>query len=308
VYAEDWLVYSLDDDIRIFSQRDLRLEVGLPIAINTRDREFDPSLVRTHDGRYALLWARGTSRTNATRFVSFSDDLIRWESPQRLIFESPPATIAYTYAQVEPLERTFNIVALPRGYAMLLAQGFVRRSTDLRTWGPPRKEIPQDRDRNRLVRGSDGTVWAVYETSSPERRPHGEGDWMSGFFVENGKRYTHVTELRASRSVDGVAWQDAGKLTLTGQPGALWAFPIDERRIGVGLAFNNLYTTWFAVSPFEDLAQFDVQLPFMQQSDAAVFFVRDALLTCVRPVFDPASQKPMLLGTSTSRFPGGSGK
>ena len=255
--------------------------------------------MRTHDGRYALLWARGTSRTNATRFVAFSDDLVRWESPQRLVFENPPGTGPYTYAQAEPLERTFNIVALRRGYAMLLAQGFVRRSNDLRSWSPPRKEIPQDRDRNRLLRGRDGTVWAVYESSSPERQPYTESDWMSGFFVVDGKRYRHVTELRVSRSVDGEEWQDAGTLTLPGQPGALWAFAVDERRIGIGLAFNNLYTRWFTVSPFDDLAQIDVQLPFMQQSDDAEFFVRDGLLTCIRPVFDPEKQKPMLLATST---------
>ena len=36
VYSEDWLVYSLDGDIRIFNQRDLRLEVGLPIAVNSQ--------------------------------------------------------------------------------------------------------------------------------------------------------------------------------------------------------------------------------------------------------------------------------
>jgi hypothetical protein len=209
---------------------------------------------------------------------------------------------------VEPLERTFNIVALRRGYAMLLAQGFVRRSNDLRSWGPPRKELPQDFDRNRLLRGQDGTIWAVYESSSPERQPYTDGDWLSGFFVSDGRRYRHMTELRVSRSVDGVAWQDAGALTLPGQPGALWAFAVDERQIGIGLAFNNINTRWFTVSPFENLAQLDVQLPFTQQSDDTAFFVRDARLTCVRPVFDPAKQKPMLLTTSTNRILGGSGR
>lgn len=308
VYSEDWLVYSLDGDIRIFNQRDLRLEAGLPVTINTREREFDPSLVRTHDGRHALLWARGTSRTHATRFVAFSDDLVRWDSPQRLLFEDSPGTIAYTYAQAEPLERTFNIVALGRGYAMLLAQGFMRRSDDLRTWGPPRKELPQDLDRNRLVRGRDGTVWAVYESSSPEKQPYSDGDWLSSFFVVDGKRYRHLVELRVSRSVDGVSWQDAGRLTLPGQPTGLWAFAVDDRRIGVGLAFNNLYTRWFTASPSDDLAELDVQLAFMQQSDDSAFFVRDTLLTCVRPVFDPEKQKPMLLVTTTNRVWGGSGR
>jgi hypothetical protein len=46
----------------------------------------------------------------------------------------------------------------------------------------------------------------------------------------------------------------------------------------------------------------------MQQFDEAVFYVRDAVLTCVRPVFDPQRQEPMLLVTSTDRVWGGSGK
>jgi hypothetical protein len=301
VYGEEWLVYALDGDIRIFNQRDLQLEVGLPATVNTRERELDPSLVRTHDGRYALLWARGTSRTNAKRFVSFSDDLVRWESPQRLVFENAAEIAAYTYSQSEPLERTFNIVALRRGYVMLLAQGFVRRSNDLRTWGPPRKELPQDHDRNRLIRGDDGTAWAVYETSSSEHQPYTEADRLSGFIVVDGQRYRHVTELRVSRSVDGATWQEAGRLTLPGRPGALWAFAIDERRIGIGLAFNNLFTKWFTVSAVEELAELGLQLPFMQQSDDAVFFVQDGLLTGVRPVLDPAKQKPMLLATTSGR-------
>jgi TolB-like protein len=306
VYDEDWLVISQGGDIRIFQQQDLGLEIALPLTVNTREREFDPSLVRTHDGRYALLWARGTGRTTAARFVSFSEDLLRWEPPQRLVFEDSPGPLAYTYSQAEPLERTFNIVALPRGYAMLLAQGFMRRSEDLRTWGPPRKAIPQEGHQNRLIRGRDGTVWAVSESPSGELEPYSERNWLSGFFVVGGKRYGHATELRVSWTKDGVKWHPAGRLTLPGQPGQLWAFAADERRLGIGLLFNNLYTRWFAVSAFDDLAEIDVQLPFMQQSGEAACFVRDAQLTCVRSLLDPDRQKPLLLATSTGRIWGGS--
>jgi TolB-like protein len=306
VYLEDWLVYSLDGDIRIFNQRDLRLEVGLPTAVNTREREFDPSLIRTAEGGYALLWTRGTSRTTAARFVSFSSDLVHWATPQRLVFEVSRGPVRYTYAQSEPLERTFNIVALPRGYLMLLAQGFVRRSDDLRHWGPPRKELSHDHDRNRLIRGPDGTIWAVSENSSDERQPYGDADGLSGFFVVDGRRYRHVSELRVDRSADGVTWQSAGTLTVPGQAGALWAFAVDERRIGIGLAFNNLSTRWFTASPAGTLAEVDAELPFMQQSDEARFFVDDGVLTSVRPVFDPEKRKPMLLATSTGRVWGGS--
>jgi hypothetical protein len=81
VYAEDWLVYSMGGDIQILCQRDPQLRIELPITINTREREFDPSLVRTHDGRYALLWARGTGKRNAKRFVAVFPDFLRWETP-----------------------------------------------------------------------------------------------------------------------------------------------------------------------------------------------------------------------------------
>jgi hypothetical protein len=300
VYAQDWLVYTLDGDIRIFQQKNPQLEIALPVTINSRDREFDASLVRAHDGRYALLWARGTSRTQASRFVAFSADLLRWEPPQRLVFDDPAANTRYTYGLAEPLERTYNVVPVRQGYAMLLAQGFVRLSQDLRQWGPPRRAIQQELDQNRLVRARDGTVWAVYQNPSRERQPHTAADWLSGFFVMDGKHYRHTTELGVSRSVDGIAWETAGTVTLPGQPSALWAFAVDDRRIGVALSFNRLTMTWFTVSPHEALRQMG-ELPFLLQSDEAEWFVRDSELTCVRQVFDPERQKPMLLLTGTKR-------
>jgi len=308
VYAEDWLVYSLDGDIRIFHQRDLRRVIHLPVAINTRDREFDPSLVRTHDGRYALLCARGTSRRSAMRFAAVSADLVRWETPQRLTFEEPSGNTGYTYAQAEPLERTWNIVPVRKGYAMLLAQGFLRHSADLRRWGPPRKAIPQDLLRNRLLKSRDGTVWAVYENSSAELQPYTPADWLSGYFVTGGKQYKHVTELRVSRSVDGIQWEPAGKAVVSGQPSALWAFALNERQIGIAAGFNNLYMKWFTAHALGDVRPIESRLQLMHQSDDAEFFVHGSSVTCVRPVMDFERQKPMLLAASTDSLLGGGRK
>jgi hypothetical protein len=148
----------------------------------------------------------------------------------------------------------------------------------------------------------------VYETPLSERRPYSALDWLSGFFVVDGQRYNHMTELHVSRTDDGMTWQPAGALTLPGQPGGLWAFPVDERRIGIALAFNNLSARWFAVSRFDELTASDVQLPFMQQFGQADCFVHDARLTCVRPVLDPERQKPMLVVTSTDKVWGGPGR
>jgi hypothetical protein len=185
---------------------------------------------------------------------------------------------------------------------MLLAQGFVRLSENLRHWGPPRKALSQDLDRNRLFKGPHGVAWAVYENSSPELQPYTEDDWLHGHFVIDGKRYRHVTELHVSQSADGIEWKDAGKLVVPGQPSTLWAFPIDERQIGVAAGFNNLFVKWFTASHGRGLAPIDSQLQLFLQSDEAAFFVRDGSLTCIRPLFDGEGQKPMLLSTSTAEL------
>jgi TolB-like protein len=299
VYDEDWLVVAMDGDIQILHRRDPQLRIELPITINTADREFDPSLVRTHAGLYALLWARGTSTRNARRFVAFSADLLRWDTPQRMVFEGAAGNIGYTYAGAEPLERTTNVVAIPRGYVMLLAQGFVRTSDDLRHWGPPRKAIPQDLYRNRLVKTADGTLWAVYERSSGERQPYTPDDWLHGYFVVDGKPYRHVTEVRVSRSVDGVQWHAAGTRVFPGQPSGLWAFPVSERQIGIAVAFNNLFAKWMTASRSRDLHPVDSALEVMRDAAEAECFAQDGSLTCIRPVFDVEQQQPMLLATSS---------
>ncbi len=297
VYAEDWLVYAVDGDIRIVHRDDPRLTVDLPVAINTREPELDPSLVRTHDGRYALLWARGPSQRTARRFVAFSRDLLRWDAPQRLLFQDPPAGDAAP--QVEPAQRTTNVVPIRRGYVMLLAQGFARYSEDVRNWGPPRKIVPQDLHRNLLVKTGDGTVWAVYETSSGERQPYTRDDWLHGYFVVDGRPYRHVTELRVSRSADGIQWRPAGMIVFPGQPTGLWAFPVSERQIGIAVAFNNLFVKWLRASPPDDLRRIESPLQVMHPPEEAQCFVRESSLVCIRPVLDLEEQNRVLLATSS---------
>jgi hypothetical protein len=72
------------------------------------------------------------------------------------------------------------------------------------------------------------------------------------------------------------------------------------------VGFNNLSTKWLSVSSFGDLRELGVELPLMHQFEEAEFFVRGAVLTCIRPVVDPEKQKPMLLTVSTERVWGGS--
>jgi hypothetical protein len=231
--------------------------------------------------------------------VAFSADLRRWETPQRMVFDDPPGNIGYTYAQAEPLERTTNVVAIPRGYVMLLAQGFMRYSENLKHWGPPRKIIPQDLYRNRLVKTGDGVLWAVYEHSSDALQPYTPEDRLHGYFVVDGRPYRHVTELRVSRSVDGVEWHAAGTIVLPGQPSGLRAFAVSEGQIGIAVAFNNLFAKWFTASRSRDLRQIGSEGQAMHHAEEAECFVRDSSLICIRPVFDFEQQKPMLLATSS---------
>ena len=305
VFAEEWLVVSMNDDIRIVHQGDLTLDIELPVAINSREREFDASLVRTGDGRYALLWTRGTGSTNARRFVAFSGDLRRWDAPQRLLFEAPHQSIGYTYSLAEPLERSYNVVAVTDGYLMLLAQGFTRFSRDLRNWAQPRKALPQDLYRNRLLKGRDGVLWAVYETSTSQLQPYTAADRLHGFFVTDGKAYRHVTELRVSRSVDGVQWEPAGDIVVPGQPSGLWAFLIDDHHVGIAAGFNNLYLKWFRASSPGALETIDADLRLPNHTEGAsdaAFFIHDEGLRCVRPVFNVEGQQPVLLAVTSERL------
>jgi hypothetical protein len=242
---------------------------------------------------------------NARRFVAFSGDLRRWDAPQRLLFEAPHQSTGYTYSLAEPLERSFNVVPVKDGYLMLLAQGFTRSSRDLRNWAQPRKALPQDLHRNRLLKGRDGILWAVYETSSSQLQPYTAADWLHGFFVTDGKAYRHVTEFRVSRSVDGVQWDHVGGIVVPGQPSGLWAFLIDERHLGIAAGFNNLYLKWFRASSLGALEAIDADLRLPNHADGAsdaVFFIDEEGLTCVRPVFNVESQRPVLLSVTSERW------
>jgi hypothetical protein len=165
--------------------------------------------------------------------------------------------------------------------------------------GPAAEGHPQDLYRNRLVKTPDGTIWAVYEHSSQELQPYTPDDRLHGYFMVNGKQYRHVTELRVSRSVDRIHWQEAGKIVFPGQPSGLWAFPVSERQIGIAVAFNNLFVKWLTASRLHDLRRVDSKLQVMHHTEDAEFFVRDSSLICIRPVFDFDEQKPMLLATSS---------
>lgn len=145
-------------------------------------------------------------------------------------------------------------------------------------------------------------MWAVYETSSSERQPYAPEDWLHGFFVTDGKAYRHLTQLRVSRSVDGRVWEAAGAVVVPGQPSALWAFVVDDRRIGIAAGFNNLYVKWVTASSLAELEPIDADLQLFDQTGEAEFFVRDGALTCVRSIFSVEGQTRVLFATTTERL------
>jgi hypothetical protein len=259
--------------------------VRLPRTVNTTEPEFDPSLVRTHEGGYALLWSRGSDRRTAVRFVARTQDLLEWQTPQRMIFEPAADTTRYTYANAEPLERSFNVCPVPGGYVMLLAQGFVRFSEDLRTWGRPRKALPQDLLENRLIRTRDGRLWAAFETSSPELRPYTGKEVLSGFFVTDGKPYMHLSEIHLAWSRDGIQWHPAGRKTLEGQPSDLWLFPVSDTRIVVAVQFNKAFVRWLTSSDSRTLEEAPSVVDLSAESQAVLYMDKERV-SCVRPVFD----------------------
>jgi hypothetical protein len=284
VYSLDWFVFSVNGDIQIHMQSAPQVVVRLPTAVNTSENEFDPSLVRTHEGGYALLWSRGSDRRVATRFVARTQDLLEWETPQRMVFEPRADTTRYTYENAEPLERSFNVCPVEGGYVMLLAQGFVRHSKDLRRWDLPRKTLPQDLLENRLIKTRDGRLWATFETSSPELRPYTGKNWLSGFFVTDGKQYEHLCEIHLAWSRDGIQWHPSGRRTFEGQSSDLWMFALSDARIAIAVQFNRAFMRWLT-SDGRTLHEMPsvVDLKF---DSPAVLYAENARVSCVRSQFD----------------------
>jgi TolB-like protein len=293
-----WMVASLDGDLLVH-HRDRPLRAELPVAINTPGREFDAALVRTHEHAWALLWSRGDDARRAERFVASSPDLLRWETPRRLRF-APPAE--GTRGNAAELEGSSNVCATTAGYLMLVEPGFARSSEDLRTWGPPARVFDEDAWRSALARTEDGWAWAVCLTDSDALEPYDPTDRWTGYFVIDGKSYKHTGELRVAATRDGRAWEERGRVTLSGQGSGLWAFPLGDAAIGIGVQSNARFMRWFVASR-TGLSEVRSALDLQLDSSAAVFSVHDGWILCLRPVFDHfAEQQSVLLGAGSRRL------
>ena len=300
VYTQERLAFPLNGDIVIRRRDDPRVTVRLPRTVNTNTREFDPSLVRTHEGGYALFWARGSDKRDAERFVARSHDLLEWQTPRRLVFETPADTIRYGYASAEPLERTTHIAPTSEGYVMLLGQGFVRFSRDLQNWGQPQKALPHDLLDNTLVRTRDGRLWAAYENIPEELRPFDPGNPFTGYFDQNGKQYMHLSEIHLAWSVDGVTWHPAGSAVFEGQASDLWLFPLATDRVAVALQFNNLFLRWLVATGGGELRRMSSTVNLMADG-GSVLYAGDGRISCITPIFDHFEEQRHVLVRMSSR-------
>jgi len=243
VYAKDWLVATLNGDIHIFNQHNPKMTIGIPQSINTDNIEFDASLIRTHQGGLALLWTRGQGGKLREYFIALTTDLINWDFPQTLKFDKPAKVSGYHGSNPD---RTFNIVDVPGAYLMLLEDGFVRYSKDLRHWEAPKRLFRQTGSRNTVLKTKDGRIWVICAHYSPQEvSSRSDVDSMSGYSVVNGRIMMHREAITVTTSTDGVHWSPAQRIELGRETSGLWAFPISETQIGIVTQYNNRDLKWF---------------------------------------------------------------
>ena len=299
VFAEEWVVVCLDGELFIH-HRDRPLKVDLPVTINTPEREFNPRLVRTHEGSWALLWARGADKRTARCFVAVTTDFLRWETPRRVQFAPAPPDAGLRSVETAG---AYDVAPVTSGYVMLLDQGQIRSSDDLRSWGPPTQVFDPGSWDGRLTKTEDGRLWAVYQTGSDVREPYEAADWLAGYYVTDGERYKHMCEIHVAQSLDGLEWREFAKVVLPGQGSGLWAFPLADGSVGVGVQFNSRFMKWFATTRSNALRAIPSSLELMCQSGDAFVFASDGQVACLAPMFDHYdAQRTVLLAAGSRRL------
>ena len=291
VFREPWFVCSLDGDL-FLHHRERPLEIPLPATINTPDHEARPSLVRTHAGGLALLWSRGRDERSATRFVSFSHDLLSWQPPRVLKFAGP--TDERRRAR-DRLERSDGIQPTPDGYMMLLEDGDARYSDDLVEWCAPVEIFAGDVQRPSLTATDDGRLWAVYTSVADVLEPYTADDWLCGYYVVDGKRYKHMSTLHVASSRDGNLWTEQATSTFSGQGSGLWCFPLSERSIGIGVQFNGRFMRWFATGRRATLREVRSTLELFCAPQGVRFFAQGGRILSLRPGRDTATEREALV-------------
>lgn len=287
VRAHDWLVYSKDGDINILNTTDLRTRVKLPVTINTNEKEFDPTLVQTHEGELALFWTRGHDIYPTDFFYATSKDFLYWNTPVRIMFEEPAKHSSGR--PVESVAGTNNIIPVPGGYMMLLRGGSARYSKDLRHWSAPKTIFEQSGWDNCLVKMKNGRIWAFY------------GDSPKGEEEENlCRKYKYLCHIiRASSSLDGKVWEQPQRIFISAEVRALWAFPLSDTQVAAGVQYSNFDVQWFVFSGPGAYQKIDSPVGSRFYNDVIGFFPRDNKVFCLQSAYDFTEESFVLLAKSS---------
>ena len=191
----------------------------------------------------------------------------------------------------------FNIVTIPNQYMMLLENGAVRYSDNLRQWGLPKKLFKYKGGGAVILKTKDERIWVVATDFIDEEVK--EDDLLDphfGYYTTGaGKKYRKGEAIVVTTSVDGINWSPPVSVFVDRETSGLWAFPVGRSQIGIAVSYNNLYLKW-AVS--RTPARFSVihsPVQLLLETKKIHFFVRDKTIYCLRPVHDFVEEEGVAL-------------
>ena len=298
VYSLDWIAYAQDGEIHILEQNHPEVKVKLPIVINTNEYEYDPSLVRTHEGRFALFFSRGgeSKDQHLGFFYSTTKDLIQWETPKRLKFDDPEGH-QQPHQGFNSSKRTFNIVPIPNQYMMLLEKGFVRYSDNLRQWGLPKKLFKYECWDAVVLKTKEERIWIVATDFLDEEVKEGDPpDPHFGYYTTgDGKKYRKSEAIVVTTSVDGINWSPQVRVFVDRETSGLWAFPVGRSQIVIAVSYNNLYLKWAVSRTPAGFSVINSPVQLLLETKKIHFFVKDKTIYCLRPVHDFVEEEGVAL-------------
>lgn len=305
VYAQEWLVFSNAADIQIRHQANPSMRIDLPPSINSMEDEFNPTLVKTLEGGWALFFTRAVKgQKNITGyFYSTTMDMIHWENPKRMQFEDPDEIWKDLGFNPIPAERTFNIIPLVDKYLMLLEFGFVRYSQDLQNWGKPVKMFDHngtgyrssllvndrmwhDATRSSIIKSRDESIWVITtfdKKVEPSAESAGAEPWR--FWKEGDKKFINSEAIKITSSVDGVNWTKEKLIYVSKYEETLghWAFPLGRDKMVV-VVMDYGFNLKFIVAQSPEHIEFKNSPVGVYISDKEVqFFEQDQKINLVQP-------------------------
>jgi hypothetical protein len=197
-----------------------------------------------------------------------------------MVFDEAEGDIGYHYKS-DPLVRTRNVVSTPNGYIMLLAQGFVRYSNDLKRWSVPEQLFKQDGWRNQIFKGRDGRIWVIYDQ----------------FLREKMKTPLHFPyAICISSSLDGKSWTTVKQINIGQEPSDFWGFAVGDSQIGIAVQHNNMFLKWFISSDPKNFHEVSSPVRLnLTWGRVIEFFAHTGKIFCARTTADNTEEQNVLL-------------